>query len=79
VFIPAQQASGQCRHHLGAKGAVEFQLIVGGETSDKYPKADVHSSNHARIESPAWRLVKALDTWSPTTATRRRSTAGSRM
>ena len=36
--------------------------MVGGETSDKYPKADVHSSNHARIESPAWRLVKALDT-----------------
>jgi acetylornithine deacetylase/succinyl-diaminopimelate desuccinylase-like protein len=41
---------------------VEFQLVVGGETSDKYPKNDIHSSNHARIESPAWRLVKALDT-----------------
>jgi len=36
--------------------------VVGGETSDKYPKADVHSSNHARIENPAWRLVKALNT-----------------
>ncbi|GAA4029439.1 M20/M25/M40 family metallo-hydrolase [Sphingomonas rosea] len=64
VFIPAasQGQDGQAGITLGAKGAVEFQLIVGGETSDKYPKADVHSSNYARIESPAWRLVKALDT-----------------
>ena len=63
VFIPStsQDKDGQAGITLGAKGAVEFQLIVGGETSDKYPKADVHSSNHARIESPAWRLVKALD------------------
>lgn len=64
VFIPtaSQDAQGNAGITLGAKGAVEFQLIVGGETSDKYPKSDVHSSNHARIESPAWRLVKALDT-----------------
>lgn len=64
VFIPtaSQNKQGSAGITLGAKGAVEFQLIVGGETSDKYPKADVHSSNHARIESPAWRLVKALDT-----------------
>lgn len=64
VFIPTalQGPDGSAGISLGAKGAVEFQLIVGGETSDKYPKADLHSSNHARIESPAWRLVKALDT-----------------
>jgi acetylornithine deacetylase/succinyl-diaminopimelate desuccinylase-like protein len=64
VFIPTttQDARGNAGITLGAKGAVEFQLIVGGETSDKYPKTDIHSSNHARIESPAWRLVKALDT-----------------
>ena len=64
VFIPAasQNRQGSAGITLGAKGAVEFQLIVGGETSDKYPKTDVHSSNHARIENPAWRLVKALDT-----------------
>ena len=64
VFIPsaAQSKDGSANITLGAKGAVEFQLIVGGETSDKYPKTDIHSSNHARIESPAWRLVKALDT-----------------
>jgi acetylornithine deacetylase/succinyl-diaminopimelate desuccinylase-like protein len=64
VFIPtaAQSRDGSANITLGAKGAVEFQLVVGGETSDKYPKTDIHSSNHARIESPAWRLVKALDT-----------------
>ncbi|MGQ7828818.1 M20/M25/M40 family metallo-hydrolase [Altererythrobacter sp. Z27] len=64
VFIPsaAQSKDGSANITLGAKGAVEFQLVVGGETSDKYPKTDIHSSNHARIENPAWRLVKALDT-----------------
>lgn len=64
VFIPssAQSKDGSANITLGAKGAVEFQLVVGSETSDKYPKADIHSSNHARIENPAWRLVKALDT-----------------
>lgn len=64
IFIPsaAQSKDGSANITLGAKGAVEFQLVVGGETSEKYPKTDIHSSNHARIESPAWRLVKALDT-----------------
>jgi acetylornithine deacetylase/succinyl-diaminopimelate desuccinylase-like protein len=64
VFIPsaAQSKDGSANITLGAKGAVEFQLVVGGESSDKYPKNEVHSSNHARIENPAWRLVKALDT-----------------
>ena len=64
VFIPfnAQNADGSASINLGAKGAVELQLIVGGETSDRYPKSDTHSSSHARIENPAWRLVKALDT-----------------
>ncbi len=64
VFIPsaAQSKDGSANITLGAKGAVEFQMVVGGETSDKYPKTDIHSSNHSRIESPAWRLVKALNT-----------------
>lgn len=57
-----QSPQGVAGISLGAKGAVEFQLIVSGETSDRYPRADVHSSVHARVESPAWRLVKALDT-----------------
>ncbi|GAA4712543.1 M20/M25/M40 family metallo-hydrolase [Sphingomonas lutea] len=64
VFIPfnAQDRDGSAGVNLGAKGAVELQLIVGGETSNRYPKSDTHSSSHARIANPAWRLVKALDT-----------------
>ena len=64
VFIPfnAQNPDGSANINLGAKGVVELQLVVGGETSDRFPKADTHSSSHARIENPAWRLVKALDT-----------------
>jgi len=64
VFIPfnAQNPDGSAGVNLGAKGVVELQLVVGGETSDRYPKADTHSSSHARIENPAWRLVKALNT-----------------
>ena len=64
IFIPfnAQNRDGSANVNLGAKGVVELQLIVGGETSDRYPKADTHSSSAARIENPAWRLVKALDT-----------------
>ena len=64
VFIPfnAQNPDGSGSINLGAKGVVELQLVVGGETSDRFPKADTHSSSHARIENPAWRLVKALDT-----------------
>ena len=64
VFIPfnAQNRDGSASVNLGAKGIVELQLIVGGETSDRYPKADTHSSSAARIANPAWRLVKALDT-----------------
>src|SRR5688572_28684848 len=39
VFIPfnAQNPDGSGSVNLGAKGAVELQLIVGGETSDRYP------------------------------------------
>jgi len=45
VFIPSasQNPQGNARISLGAKGAVEFQLVVGGETSDKYPRTDIHS------------------------------------
>jgi acetylornithine deacetylase/succinyl-diaminopimelate desuccinylase-like protein len=55
VFIPAaaQSKDGSANITLGAKGAVEFQLVVGGETSGKYPKTDFHTSNHTRVETPA--------------------------
>ena len=64
VFIPGagQESNGATSIDLGAKGAVEIQLISSGEHWGRGPKKDVHSSLMAVVDSPAWRLVKALDT-----------------
>ena len=64
VFIPGagQESNGATSIDLGAKGAVELQLISSGEHWGKGPARDVHSSLMAVVDSPAWRLVKALDT-----------------
>ncbi len=47
---------------LGAKGVVELELVSSGEKWGRGPKSDVHSSNKARLDSPAWHLVQALNT-----------------
>jgi acetylornithine deacetylase/succinyl-diaminopimelate desuccinylase-like protein len=47
---------------LGAKGIVELELVASGEKWGRGPSKDVHSSLKAMVDSPAWRLVKALDT-----------------
>ena len=64
VFIPGagQGPTGAMSIDLGAKGAVELQLISSGENWGRGPAKDVHSSLMAIVDSPAWRLVKALDT-----------------
>ena len=64
VIIPSAQQGpgGEVTLSLGAKGAVELQLISSGEKWGHGPKLDIHSSNMARVENPAWHLVKALDT-----------------
>ena len=64
VIIPSAQQGpgGEVTLSLGAKGAVELQLISSGEKWGRGPKLDIHSSNMARVENPAWHLVKALDT-----------------
>jgi acetylornithine deacetylase/succinyl-diaminopimelate desuccinylase-like protein len=64
VFMPAagQDADGAVTLTLGAKGVVELELVSSGEHWGRGPRADVHSSNKARIDSPAWRLVQALAT-----------------
>ena len=64
VFIPgaSQESNGATSIDLGAKGAIELQLISSGENWGRGPAKDVHSSLMAIVESPAWRLVKALDT-----------------
>src|SRR5437773_11334294 len=47
---------------LGAKGVVELELVSSGERWGRGPRKDVHSSNKARLDSPAWHLVEALAT-----------------
>ena len=64
IFMPfaAQDPDGQVTAYLGAKGVVELELVSSGEKWGRGPKADIHSSNKARLDSPAWHLVKALNT-----------------
>ena len=47
---------------LGAKGIVELELVSSGEKWGRGPSRDIHSSLKAMVDSPAWHLVKALDT-----------------
>ena len=47
---------------LGAKGVIELELVSSGERWGRGPQKDVHSSNEARLDSPAWHLVQALST-----------------
>src|SRR6478736_4569772 len=64
VFIPSaeQDPDGTVTLTLGAKGVIEVELTSSGEKWGRGPKADIHSSNKARLDSPAWHLVKALNT-----------------
>lgn len=65
VVIPAgwqSPSNGGVSVNLGAKGVVEFELVASGAKWGKGPKTDIHSSEKARVDSPAWRLVSALGT-----------------
>jgi acetylornithine deacetylase/succinyl-diaminopimelate desuccinylase-like protein len=64
VFMPAasQDPDGTVTVTLGAKGVVELELVSSGEKWGRGPKKDVHSSNRARLDSPAFHLVQALAT-----------------
>jgi acetylornithine deacetylase/succinyl-diaminopimelate desuccinylase-like protein len=64
VFMPAasQDSDGIVSVSLGAKGIVELELISTGERWGRGPAKDIHSSLKAMVDSPAWHLVKALDT-----------------
>src|SRR5258706_265872 len=48
--------------NLGAKGLIELELTASGERWGRGPRKDIHSSNKARVDSPAWHLVQALNT-----------------
>src|SRR5215468_3328569 len=64
IFMPAatQGPDGQVTMTLGAKGVVELELVSSGERWGRGPRLDIHSSNKARVDSPAWHLVQALNT-----------------
>ena len=64
IFMPSaeQDLDGTVTITLGAKGVIECELVASGERWGRGPRKDVHSSNKARLDSPAWRLVEALAT-----------------
>lgn len=64
VYMPSaeQDLDGSVVMTLGAKGVVELELVASGERWGRGPRKDVHSSNKARLDSPAWHLVEALAT-----------------
>ena len=64
VFMPsaAQDPDGKTTVSLGAKGVIELELVSSGEKWGRGPGKDVHSSNRARLDSPAFHLVQALNT-----------------
>jgi acetylornithine deacetylase/succinyl-diaminopimelate desuccinylase-like protein len=64
IFMPSaeQDLDGMVVMTLGAKGVVELELVSSGERWGRGPRHDLHSSNKARVDSPAWHLVEALVT-----------------
>src|SRR5467141_1117250 len=64
IFMPsaAQELDGKVIMTLGAKGVIEVELVSSGERWGRGPQRDIHSSNKARVDSPAWHLVEALAT-----------------
>ena len=64
VFMPSatQDLDGVVTVNLGAKGVIELELVSSGEKWGRGPAKDIHSSLKAMVDSPAWHLIKALDT-----------------
>lgn len=64
IFMPAasQGLDGNVTITLGAKGVIECEVVSSGERWGRGPKLDIHSSNKARVDSPAWHLVLGLAT-----------------
>src|SRR5881628_3817368 len=58
----AQGSDGRVTITLGAKGVIECELVASGERWGRGPRKDIHSSNKARVDSPAWHLIEGLAT-----------------
>lgn len=64
VWMPmaGQDPDGSVSINLGAKGAIELELVSTGAKWGRGPANDLHSSYKAALDSPAWHLVQALTT-----------------
>jgi acetylornithine deacetylase/succinyl-diaminopimelate desuccinylase-like protein len=64
VFMPfaSQSPQGGVQVALGAKGAVEVELVCSTERWGRGAKDDIHSSYKAELDSAVWRMVKAIST-----------------
>ncbi|HEX8076786.1 MAG TPA: M20/M25/M40 family metallo-hydrolase, partial [Chthoniobacterales bacterium] len=64
VFMPhaVQDLDGIVTVNLGSKGVIELELVSDGAKWGRGPAKDIHSSLKAMIDSPAWRLIHALNT-----------------
>jgi acetylornithine deacetylase/succinyl-diaminopimelate desuccinylase-like protein len=65
VFFPLadQNQKGKVTMELGVKGIVYFELELDGKAWGRGPtRFDVHGSNKAWVDSPAWRMIQALST-----------------
>ncbi len=65
VFFPYadQDQKGKVVNFLGVKGIVYFELELDGKTWGHGPtEFDIHGSNKAWVDSPAWRMIQALST-----------------
>ena len=63
IIIPlgTQAPDGSVEVNLGSKGICELELVSTGEKWGRGPKADLHSSYEASVDSPVWHLVQALN------------------
>lgn len=63
IFMPGagQDPDGLVTITLGAKGVIEVELKSSGEHWGRGPRKDIHSANKARVDSPVWHLVQALN------------------
>jgi acetylornithine deacetylase/succinyl-diaminopimelate desuccinylase-like protein len=64
VFMPMarQSPEGGVEIDLGAKGMIEVELTASTKAWGRGAAGDIHSSYKAELDSPVWRLVKALST-----------------
>jgi acetylornithine deacetylase/succinyl-diaminopimelate desuccinylase-like protein len=64
VIFPfnSQEPDGKTSITLGVKGILYFEAEAQGGAWGGPTKAEIHGSNKAIVDSPVWRLVKALST-----------------